>query len=356
MTLSCNLINFCKPSTVKRISTGYLKIGLIAFLVLTFGGVLGAQSLDIPTDEFGISIGNSKEFTGLRINFRDRHVKRISGINVTLWRASENESARISGLSLGLMPEGGQLKGVQLGLVGVSAADRVDGISIGLLGAGGGNSINGIAIGGLGAGSGRSMKGIMIGGLGAGSGGDVTGIAFGGFGVGAGGNLKGIGVGLLGAGAGGNVTGIMLGGLGVGSGGDMTGFGMGLLGTGAAKRMKGIFLGGLGVGSGESLTGIAVGGLGAGAPSITGIVIGGIGVGGAEIRGATFSLGRVKLEEDGYFRGLTVSPFNQILGTQRGLSLGIYNYARELHGLQLGLINYVRDNPKYLRVLPILNF
>jgi hypothetical protein len=46
---------------------------------------------------------------------------------------------------------------------------------------------------------------------------------------------------------------------------------------------------------------------------------------------------------------------NQIEGRQSGLSIGIVNYAWELNGIQIGLINYVRDNPKYLKVLPLFN-
>ena len=40
---------------------------------------------------------------------------------------------------------------------------------------------------------------------------------------------------------------------------------------------------------------------------------------------------------------------------QRGLSIGVVNYARRLHGVQLGLVNYARNNPPGLRLLPVLN-
>ena len=42
-------------------------------------------------------------------------------------------------------------------------------------------------------------------------------------------------------------------------------------------------------------------------------------------------------------------------GQQRGIAIGIFNYAHTVRGVQLGLLNYVRDNPKGLRLLPIFN-
>jgi hypothetical protein len=56
------------------------------------------------------------------------------------------------------------------------------------------------------------------------------------------------------------------------------------------------------------------------------------------------------------FEGVGISAFNQILGTQKGLTIGLVNYAWTLHGVQLGLINIVRENPPARRVLPILNW
>jgi hypothetical protein len=42
-------------------------------------------------------------------------------------------------------------------------------------------------------------------------------------------------------------------------------------------------------------------------------------------------------------------------GSQRGLAIGIVNYAEELHGVQIGLINIARNNSSGTRVLPIVN-
>ena len=50
---------------------------------------LTAQSLDIPSSRWGISFGNSKNFTGLRFNYRDRDVEEITGINMISIRSEE---------------------------------------------------------------------------------------------------------------------------------------------------------------------------------------------------------------------------------------------------------------------------
>ena len=44
------------------------------------------SSLDLTSDGFGISIGNSRGVDGLRLNFRDDDLEWVNGINFTLWR------------------------------------------------------------------------------------------------------------------------------------------------------------------------------------------------------------------------------------------------------------------------------
>jgi len=168
-------------------------ISVCSLLALIFLGnsTVQAQSLDIPSKKWGISFGNSKNFTGLRFNIQDDGVQKINGINFTLWKPKkDNPDSVINGLSLGLMPGGGHLQGIQLGIVGVGAEASMKGINIGLLGAGAGENMYGVNIGGLGVGAGEKLAGINIGGLGCGST-EVTGISFGGLGVG-GKYLKGI--------------------------------------------------------------------------------------------------------------------------------------------------------------------
>ena len=63
----------------------------------------------------------------------------------------------------------------------------------------------------------------------------------------------------------------------------------------------------------------------------------------------------MRIEETGRFQGVAAAGFNYVKGEQRGLTIGVVNYARRLHGVQVGLINYARNNPPGLRVLPAIN-
>jgi hypothetical protein len=344
----------------------------VMFLIFFGSSTLFSQSFDFPSKKWGISFGNSKEFTGLRFNFQDSQVRRITGINITLWKPKkDNEGARVRGLSLGVIPGGGYVHGIQLGVLGVAAEKNLVGLSIGLLGVGSGENVVGVNIGGLGAGAGESLTGINIGGFGVGAGKNLVGINIGGFGVGAGENLtginiggfgvgagedmKGLNIGLLGAGAGRDAAWINLGGFGVGAGRDMTGLNVGLFGVGAGRRLVGINIGGLGVGAGEKLIGLTIGGLGAGSEEVQGLTVGGLGVGGEALKGVQLALGTVIVPKGGRMIGFAASAFNYIRGTQTGLSIGIVNYCWRLKGVQIGLVNIVRDNPKYLKILPLIN-
>ncbi len=39
----------------------------------------------------------------------------------------------------------------------------------------------------------------------------------------------------------------------------------------------------------------------------------------------------------------------------RGLQIGLFNFTRRLKGVQIGLLNYAGNNPKFLRLLPVVN-
>lgn len=314
-----------------------------------------AQSLDIPSSRFGISFGNSANFTGLRINWADKQVEHITGVNITLWRADDNPNSQVDGISLGLVPEAGTLNGLQAGILGAVAQRDLNGFSFGILGAGAGNSINGIVLGGLGAGAGDSFTGIAIGGLGVGAGADFTGIAIGGLGAGSGGDATGILIGGLGAGASGSLSGFSFGLLGAGAGENVSGIQFGGLGVGAGNDLRGFSAGVLGVGCGNHLQGVAIGGIGAGAPKISGLAVGGIGVGGENLTGAMLALGMIRVEDHGQLTGFSSSAFNYIRGRQVGFSIAIVNYADELEGVQMGLVNYAGNNPKWAQILPLLN-
>ncbi len=297
---------------------------LVLMAIITGSRPALGQSVDFPTKKWGISFGNSKQFTGLRFNFRDSQVSRIRGVNVTFWHPKkDNPDAVVEGLSLGLVPGGGYMKGIQIGLLGVAAEKNMAGFNVGLLGMGAGDKISGINIGGLGAGAGKSIVGFNVGGLG--------------------------------IGAGDNAYGINIGGLGVGAGKDTIGINIGGLGIGAGDNLIGINIAGLGAGAGKKLAGLTVCGLGAGSEEIQGLTLAGIGLGGETLKGVQVALGMVRVTNNGRMIGFAASAFNYIKGSQTGLSIGLVNYAYSLKGVQIGLINIVRDNPRYLKVLPIMN-
>lgn len=225
----------------------------------------------------GLAIGDVPRVSGIRLNYRDRNLERVDGVNVTIWSPDEDISGEV-----------------------------VNGLALGLPVAGAGE-INGAAIGLLGAGATRSIEGL--------------------------------GLGLAGIGAGGSLRGIMLGGVGIGAGGTM-------------RRLQ---VAGIGIGAGGALQGISVAGLGIGSPRIGGLAAA-LAVGAQDTRGVVLAPAFFRLENDGTMRGAAVSSVNLVRGEQRGLTIGIVNYARRLHGVQVGVINIVRDNPSGRRVLPVVNW
>ena len=330
---------------------------IVTWLVLCgLAGSVEAQGVGVPSSRWGVGFGNSPEFTGLRFNYRDSHVRHVNGINLTLWQPYEdNNDAVVTGFSFGPIPGGGTLRGLQLGIFGVVAKRSAYGVNLGVLGMGAGQDLVGLNVGGLGMGAGGDVVGVNIGGLGMGAGGDVVGINVGGLGMGAGGSLIGFNLAVLGVGAGKTVRGITIAGLGAGAGEDVYGITIAGLGVGAGRRMVGLNLAGLGVGAGKELAGISFGGLGAGAPRVRGLTMSIGVVGGEKLEGVHIAVGSVHTPQNGEMKGLAVSAFNYIKGTQTGVSIGIVNYAWRVRGIQLGLVNIVRDNPNPVKVLPVFN-
>jgi hypothetical protein len=118
--------------------------------------------------------------------------------------------------------------------------------------------------------------------------------------------------------------------------------------------MTGLMIGGIGVGSGGRIKGVGIGGVGVGAPSIEGLAVSGIGVGGQNVHAIVLTGAYFKVERDGVFKGGALAAVNNVRGEQHGLTLGLFNYARDLHGAQVGLLN-VSDNGGSRRVLPIIS-
>ena len=331
-------------------------LALLALILAMVPLAAPAQSLDIPSHHWGLSFGNSKNFTGLRFNFRDSQVERVTGFNFTLWQPrKDNVDAKVTGISFGTIPGGSELRGINLGILGIAGRHTVAGLNVAGIGIGGGDKLTGINIAGFGMGGGKTITGINIAGLGIGAGDNLTGINMAGLGIGAGHKMKGFNFAGLGLGAGDYLYGISFGGLGVGAGKDAIGLNVGGLGVGAGDRLIGINVAGLGAGAGKYMAGLTVVGLAGGSTEVRGIAIAGGAVGGERLKGLMLAGGVVHVIKGGQLTGFAGSAFNYIRGSQTGISIGIVNYAWSVKGLQLGLVNIVRDNPKGLKVLPILN-
>jgi hypothetical protein len=328
---------------------------LVPLLALCAPLALGAQVIDLTVHDIGVAIGDKPRMTGLRINFRDRELRQVNGVNATIWAPYSPAEGIVNGLALGVPVTGARdINGLGAGIFGVGVDNRLRGIAIGGIGVGAGQELHGIAIGGVGVGSGGSVVGLTVGGIGVGSGGSVRGVQIGGIGVGSGGDVTGISIAGIGVGSGGRTTGLAIGGIGVGGGGSFRGIGIGGIGVGAGGDATGLMLGGVGVGAGGRLHGVGIGGVGVGAPTLDGLMIGGLGVGGADVHAIALTLGYFKIADDGNFRGGALGAVTRVDGTQHGLTIGLFNYARELHGTQLGIIN-VSDNGGHRRVIPLVS-
>jgi hypothetical protein len=315
-----------------------------------------------------------KKAAGLRFNYRDRDLERVDGANITVWRPYEPATGEVRGFALGLGATGAaSISGIAVAPVGIVAAQRFVGIGIAGLGYGVGDSAGarGILVAGLGGGIGGGFTGISVAGLGNGIGGDVTGITVAGLGNGIGGNVTGILVAGLGAGVagtmkgiavaglglgGGSVEGVFVAGLGAGLGGRARGITVAGLGAGVGGAIEGLLVAGLGAGAGERVRGIAVAGLGIGSPAIEGLVVTPI-VRTVNARGAVVALSFKAHDKDAEanVEGFFVAPVNDIRGMQRGISIGVVNYARALKGAQIGVVNIVTDG-RGPRILPLVNW
>jgi hypothetical protein len=314
-----------------------------------------AQVLNLTVHDVGVAIGDKPEMTGLRINFRDRYLRRVNGVNFTVWSPYSPATGVVNGLALGLPVTGAKdVHGALIGVLGGGVEGSLTGIAIGGVGIGAGGNLQGITIGLVGAGAGGRMSGLSIGGVGVGSGASISGIQIGGVGIGSGGDLSGISVGGVGVGAAGRVSGLAIGGIGVGGGTDFQGIGIGGIGVGGGGNMTGLMVGGVGVGSGGTITGLSVGGVGVGAVTLKGVAMSAIAAGAEYAHAIVLTGGYFKIEKGGRFDGGAVAAFTNVKGAQHGLTIGLFNYASELHGAQIGVIN-ISDNDGNRRVLPLLS-
>lgn len=350
-------------------------------------GVAAAQSLDLTVNDVGISIGDSRRVTGLRINFRDRRMEEVNGVNITVWSPYRENRGVVHGVALGIPMTGARrivgvgagifgvavnesLRGIGLGGIGIGAGKNIEGIGIGGIGMGVGENLRGLGIGGIGMGIGQDLRGIGIGGIGVGIGQDLRGAAIGGIGAGIGQNMVGLGIGGIGVGVGENARGILVGGIGTGVGGDMTGLLVAGIGAGAGGDVKGVSIAGIAMGAGGDVTGVQAAGVGIGAGgTLKYLSVAGIGIGAHRIEGVALASAIGAEQTRGlmvapfYFRiakygranGVNISAYNDVRGVQQGLAIGIFNYARTLDGVQIGLLNYAA-NKRSARLLPLFNY
>jgi hypothetical protein len=296
-------------------------------------------AVNLTVNHWGLSFGNSQRVNGLRFNWSDAGLEQINGINITLWKPEKPMTGTINGLAIGFAGPGAR-------------------------------TINGLAIGGGGVVTGRLMRGVALAGLGVVSNGDFEGIGISGLGVVANHDFVGFGFSGLGVVANGDFTGVSIAGLGAVANGRMRGVSVALVGVVGNGGISGITVSGVGVVTNGEYHGLAIAGVGVVAnQGIHGYALGGAGViaKGGTITGGAVTLYKVEARAIHGFSvaglylktwdltGLGIGAYNRVRRTQVGLTIGLLNVARELHGVQLGLINIAKNNKAPFRVLPILN-
>src|SRR6478609_7541897 len=214
----------------------------LAVLVLLTAGPpdsLTAQ-LNLGVHNVGVSFGNSREWTGIRFNFQDKNVERVSGLNVTLWTPGKNGygARKVEGIAVGVSPAAETMHGVSLGIaavvtkremIGIQAATAVvsngdiGGVTVGILATVANGNLRGISVGGLGAVTNGTSRGVLIGGLGAVANGGIEGVGIGGLGVVSNGRARWVTGSLLAVVANQGIDGVSVGGLAVVSEGPVRG-------------------------------------------------------------------------------------------------------------------------------------
>lgn len=340
-----------------RRAAACLPATLLTLALLAHPALGGAQEpgVKLAIGDLGLGIGDVRRLDGIRLNFRDRELELVRGVNATIWHPYPRARGVVEGVALGLPVTGAaEISGLAVG-AGVGVEGDFRGLGLAALGFGSGGDLRGITVSGVGMGSGGALEGIMIAGVGMGAAHGVRGVSLAGIGLGTGGDLEGIAVGGVGLGAGGDFTGIGLGGVGMGVSGAVRGITVAGVGLGAGGGISGIAVAGVGVGSGGEIRGLAAAGVGVGAKAITGVALSGVGIGAEQMRGVALAPAYFRVAEGGSLRGVSVSAFNHVTGVQRGLTIGLLNIADELHGVQVGLINIARNKDSF-SVLPILNY
>ena len=154
-------------------------------------------------------------------------------------------------------------------------------------------------------------------------------------------------------------SGINIGGLAVVSEGSIGFINLAGLAVVGSDGIRGITVGGVGIVSKKDIAGLNVtlGDLRSDNAddgiSIRGFNVGGYRIRAREISGINVSVAMTQAE---IAKGVMIAAYNRAYGTQRGISIGIFNHATELFGIQFGVLNYAENNPKFFRMLPLMNF
>jgi len=281
-------------------------------------------ALRLMAGHTGLAIGNVPRVNGVRINWSDRHLEEVNGVNFTLWRTADGGRAggRIQGVAAGLMPAAGMIRGVGVGLAAVvGESGGLEGFHAAGLALVGGESLRGAQLAGLATISGGSMQGAQAAGLSV--------IAESG------------------------MRGVQAAGLAVVSGADLAGAqaaGLAILSSGSAQGLQ---LAGLAVVADGGLQGIqASGAVLASQGPVRGVTVTGFRIRAPEVSGLSATVGWVDTRE---LRGISVAGYHRVDGIQTGLAVGVYNSADQLRGIQLGLLNRAGNNRSPFRYLPFLN-
>ena len=120
--------------------------------------------------------------------------------------------------------------------------------------------------------------------------------------------------------------------------------------------LTGLAIGGVGVGAGGSARGLLVslGGVGAG-ERLSGVIASGVTAFAPHMRGLSLSAANGIAVGSRYLPGGSGGWFETVNERFTGLSVGLINYSRELKGVQVGLLNYAGNNPRWARLLPLVN-
>jgi len=273
----------------------YLLAGCFA-VVITFSTPVAA--LDLAMGGTGLSLGDSRQIRGLRINLIDYRLEQVTGVNLTLLTSRRPSRGEVKGLAIGLAPGLRRLRGVGFGLVSFGAKDA-----------------RGLFLGGIGAAVTGSMRGASIAGVGTSVGKDL-GRALSRYdrrqrrwrlprpGTRRNRHVRGRGC---------------------------QGRRCRWCGYGCGRKLPRHPVSGGAVSVRESLQGIAVGGE-VTAKRVSGLTVGllnGVSLASFEFR-----------------------PVNEL---HNGVAIGGFNFSRQLEGVQIGLLNYAGNNPKWARLLPVIN-